>query len=549
LFEVTDGIYQVRGYDMANLTLIRSDHGYLVYDCTMCRETAEACLALARKKLGVFRIAGVLISHPHVDHYGGIGGVISREQIADSTLPLEAQFASGKVPVIVPKGFADAAIAENVFAGPAMGRRAQYQYGSLLPQGAEGRLAMGIGMGQSVGTVTYFAPTYEVGENVTLNLDGIEAQFQMTPGTEAPAEMNTYFPKYKALWMAENCTGTLHNLYTLRGAQVRDGKAWSDYIVEAYQSFGSETDVIFQSHNWPHWKDEIPAYMLNTAEIYKFIHDQTLHYLNLGYTANEIAAMIRLPEDLEKVWYTRQYYGTLKHDAKAVYQRYMGWYDANPVDLDPLPEEESAKKLMEYIALGSLDAIMEKARQDYAQGEYQWVAQIMKQVIYSDPSDMQARLLCADALEQLGYQAESGTWRNAYLTGALELRNGNQSLIAPSAGGMASTMTEWTVRMIFDNVGMRTDNNAAQNDDVEFDLIMSDLNESYHVRRVDGILLLFDGTSGTGGTRVTASKAALTMALMQGKMDGLQIEGDITVIQRLTGYMSAYRRDFNIVEP
>ena len=321
----------------------------------------------------------------------------------------------------------------------------------MLDKGEKGALSVGIGMGQSTGTVVLIAPTYEIGEDVPkLTIDGLEIEFQLTPGTEAPAEMNAYFPKYRALWMAENCTGTLHNLYTLRGAEVRDANDWAKYIIEADQRFCDKTDVVFQSHNWPHWGEEIHDYLLNTAAIYKFIHDQTLHYMNQGYTSTEVAAMLTLPEKLEKVWYTRPYYGTLAHNAKAVYQKYLGWYDANPVNLNPLPPSDTAKKLVEY--LGSTDAVLRKARKDFEKGDYQWVAQITKELVFADPSNQKARNLCADALEQLGYQAESGAWRNAYLMGAAELRKGNLSGLARTANGLGSAMKEMTVDMLLDYI-------------------------------------------------------------------------------------------------
>lgn len=291
--------------------------------------------------------------------------------------------------------------------------------------------------------------------------------------------------------------------------------------------------------------------MLNTAKIYKFIHDQTVYYINQGYTENEIASMIKLPDDLEKVWYTRQYYGTIKHNAKAVYQRYMGWYDANPVDLDPLPEEESAKKLMEYMGIGGIDAVIAKAKEDFGKGEYQWVAQIMKQVIYADPKNQDARNLCADALEQLGYQAESGTWRNAYLTGALELRKGNQAANGQTAGGMKNTIAEWTVRMMLDNVAIGSNCNAAQNDDLDFNLVVNvnDTVENYYVTRTDGVIMVFNGLSDDAKTTVTTKKGGLALALLQGNFDGLSIQGDDTVVKRLMKYRIAFTRDFNIVEP
>ena len=314
LFEVCDGIYQVRGYDMANATFIRTDNGWIVFDVLMCREDMAAAKALMEKHFGGLDIRAVLYSHSHIDHYGGIFGLLSQEDVADASLTLEEQLASGKTVILAPEGFLEHAVSENVYAGSAMGRRAQYQYGSLLEIGETGRLAMGIGLGQSVGSTGLLAPSYEIRTDETLIIDGLEIQFQLTPGTEAPAEMNAFFPKYRALWLAENCTGTMHNLYTLRGAQVRDAAAWAAYILAAEQRFGDDTDVVFQSHNWPHWGNrEIRTYMEDTAAVYQFIHDQTLHYINLGYTGEEISRMLVLPEKLNSVWYTRQYYGTLSH--------------------------------------------------------------------------------------------------------------------------------------------------------------------------------------------------------------------------------------------
>ena len=492
LFEVCDGIYQVRGFDMANTTFIRTDHGWIVFDVLMCKENMKAAKELMENRFGPLDIKAVLYSHSHVDHFGGVEGVITREQVADAKLSLKKQLASGKTLVLAPAGFLKHAISENVYAGIAMARRAQFQYGTVLDKGEKGALSVGIGMGQSTGTVALIAPTYEIGEDVPkLTIDGLEIEFQLTPGTEAPAEMNAYFPKYRALWMAENCTGTLHNLYTLRGAEVRDANDWAKYIIEADQRFCDKTDVVFQSHNWPHWGEEIHDYLLNTAAIYKFIHDQTLHYMNQGYTSTEVAAMLTLPEKLEKVWYTRPYYGTLAHNAKAVYQKYLGWYDANPVNLNPLPPSDTAKKLVEY--LGSTDAVLRKARKDFEKGDYQWVAQITKELVFADPSNQKARNLCADALEQLGYQAESGAWRNAYLMGAAELRKGNLSGLARTANGLGSAMKEMTVDMLLDYISILTDANAAQNDDVTLNLIVTDVNEKFYVTRKNGILLSYSG--------------------------------------------------------
>lgn len=549
LFEVCDGIYQVRGFDMANTTFIRTDHGWIVFDVLMCKENMKAAKELMEERFGPLDIKAVLYSHSHVDHFGGVEGVIDRAQVADDSLSIKAQLASGKIPVLAPAGFLKHAISENVYAGIAMARRAQFQYGTVLNKGEKGALSVGIGMGQSTGTVSLIAPTYEIGEDVPkLTIDGLEIEFQLTPGTEAPAEMNAYFPKYRALWMAENCTGTLHNLYTLRGAEVRDANDWAKYIIEADQRFCDKTDVVFQSHNWPHWGEEIHEYLLNTAAIYKFIHDQTLHYMNLGYTANEISAMLTLPEKLEKVWYTRPYYGTLAHNAKAVYQKYLGWYDANPVNLNPLPPCDTAKKLVEY--LGSTELVLCKAKKDYAKGEYQWVAQITKELVFADPANQKARNLCADALEQLGYQAESGAWRNAYLMGAAELRKGNLSGLARTANGLASAMKEMTVDMLLDYIAILTDANAAQNDDVTLNLIVTDVNEKFYVARKNGILLSYPGENRPDAQASVTCKRLQLLALMQGQQAGqVQVSGDATALKRLLAYASKFEKTFNVIEP
>ena len=549
LFEVCDGIYQVRGFDMANTTFIRTDHGWIVFDVLMCKENMKAAKELMENRFGPLDIKAVLYSHSHVDHFGGVEGVITREQVADAKLSLKKQLASGKTPVLAPAGFLKHAISENVYAGIAMARRAQFQYGTVLDKGEKGALSVGIGMGQSTGTVTLIAPTYEIGEDVPkLTIDGLEIEFQLTPGTEAPAEMNAYFPKYRALWMAENCTGTLHNLYTLRGAEVRDANDWAKYIIEADQRFCDKTDVVFQSHNWPHWGEEIHDYLLNTAAIYKFIHDQTLHYMNQGYTSTEVAAMLTLPEKLEKVWYTRPYYGTLAHNAKAVYQKYLGWYDANPVNLNPLPPSDTAKKLVEY--LGSTDAVLRKARKDFEKGDYQWVAQITKELVFADPSNQKARNLCADALEQLGYQAESGAWRNAYLMGAAELRKGNLSGLARTANGLGSAMKEMTVDMLLDYISILTDANAAQNDDVTLNLIVTDVNEKFYVTRKNGILLSYSGENRPDAQATVTCKRLQLLALMQGQQAGqVQVSGDVTALKRLLAYASKFEKTFNVIEP
>ncbi len=555
LFEVCEGIYQVRGYDMANLTVVKGETGWIVFDCTMSMETAQAAMQLIEKNLGSYPVRAVVISHSHADHFGGIAGVMTAEEAADASLPIEEQLAGGKIPIIVPEGFAEHAIAENIYAGKAMNRRANYQYGVLLAPGVTGKMAQGIGMGQSTGTVTYFAPTYEITETgTTLTIDGVEMQFQLTPGTEAPAEMNTYFPQFRALWMAENCTATLHNLYTLRGAAVRDGAAWAKYITEAVTLYGGEAEVVFQSHNWPHWgNEELNEYLVNTAAVYKFINDQTLTYINQGYTSDEISNMIELPEALAKNWYTRQYYGTVAHNAKAVYQKYMGWYDANPVHLNPLAPTESAKKWVEY--LGDTDEALRMAKADFDAGEYQWVAEITNVIVFADPANEAARLLCADALEQLGYQAESGPWRNAYLTAALELRQGNQALNAAQSSA-SGVMMEMTPEMLFDYMAILMDKQMMAEQNFTVNVTLADLQKQYVLQVKNGVLLVYENARREDAdVSVTCPKNAL-LYIIGGNvkaLDGIPMEGDAELIALLARSMNQFPTQgvmpFNIVEP
>ena len=552
LFKVTDNIYQVRGYDISNMTFVRSEHGWIVMDCLSSGVTAKAALELFESEMGEANIVAVIVSHAHVDHYGGIVGIISAEDAADPTLPLAEQIASGKTAIIVPEGFEDAVMKENVFVGTAMKRRSMYQYGSALRKGETGSLSVGIGLTVAQGGVGYISPTLEIREDGEVNIDGVRAVFQLTPDTESPAEMNTYFPDDKALWMAENCTGTLHNLYTLRGAQVRDANGWARYITKAQTLFGGEAEVVFQSHNWPHWgNDVIEAYMTNTAAIYKFIHDQTVLYINQGYTEAEIADMIQLPEALEKVWYTRQYYGTLKHNAKAVYQRYMGWYDANPVHLDELTPSGYAAKLVEY--LGDTDKVLEMAQADYDSGEYQWVAQITNTLVYADPENTKARLLCADALEQLGYQAESGAWRNAYLVAAFELRNGTKFYPANTALGVGSTAQNMDVQTMLDYMGIMLDAQALADKVFTVNLVLSDA-EDYLLKIQNGVLLYYEGEQAEDADITIRTKRLGILAIANRNTDGMSrmiesVEGDAALYDALCKSMTRLSLYFNIIEP
>ena len=552
LFEVAEGIYQVRGYDVSNVTFVRSEHGWIVMDCASSRYTAAEALKLFRSEMGDDPIVAIVISHAHVDHYGGIEGLISAEDAADPSLPLSEQIASGKTAILVPQGFVDAVMKENVFVGNAMKRRATYQYGSFLPYGEQGRLSVGIGLTVPQSGTGYIAPTFEITEALfETEIDGVKAIFQLTPGTESPAEMNTYFPEKKALWMAENCTGTMHNLYTLRGAEVRDANDWARYITQA-QTLFPDAEVVFQSHNWPHWgRDVVSEYLTNTAAVYKFMHDQTLLYINEGYTADEIAEMIQLPEALEKVWYTRQYYGTLKHNVKAVYQKYMGWYDANPVNLDALEPTEYAKKLAQY--LGDADRVLELARADYEKGEYQWVAEITNALVFADPTNQDARYLCADALEQLGYQAESGAWRNAYLVAAFELRGGTESYPQTGRIGVGTTAQGMDAQTMLDYMGIMLDAEKLADRSFTVNLRLEG-DDDYLLKVHHGVLLYYkDALSDAADLTLSTVRAGI-LAIANGNQENIEklvtIEnGDEALFKALCESMAAPKLHFNIIEP
>lgn len=553
LFQVTDDIYQVRGYDLSNMTFVRSYNGWIIMDCLASSHTAKAALDLFKSEMGDIHIVAVIISHAHIDHYGGIEGILTKEEVADPTLSLDEQIASGKTAIIVPDGFEDAVMSENVFVGTAMKRRSLYQYGTPIPAGEQGRLSVGIGLAVSQNGLGYLSPTFNVTEDVfETTIDGVKAIFQLTPDTESPAEMNTYFPDKKALWLAENCTGTMHNLYTLRGAQVRDANSWARYITEAQSLFGKDAEVVFQSHNWPHWgNDVIQEYMTNTAAVYKFMHDQTLLYINQGYTSTEIANMIELPEALNKVWYTRQYYGTLKHNVKAVYQKYMGWYDANPVHLDELEPTEYATKLVEY--LGDTDKVLEMAKADYEKGDYQWVAQITNTLVYADPDNQEAKYLCADALEQLGYQAESGAWRNAYMVAAFELRNGTGLYPPGEVTGAGSTAQQMDTQTTLDYMGIMLDSTKLADRSFTINLQVTD-DQDYLLKVHHGVLLYYPGEQDEAADLTIRTRKTGILAIAACNEDGVSklvesVEGDQELYNAFRESMTPLSLYFNIIEP
>ncbi len=556
LFEVADGIYQVRGYDMSNLTVVKGKTGWIVFDTLMSVECSQAAMQLIEKNLGKFPVKAVIISHSHVDHFGGIAGVISNDEKADEKLPIKEQLKSGKIPVITPEGFTEHSTKENIYAGKGMGRRSNYQYGILLKPGVTGKLAQGIGMGQSIGTVSFMTPSYEIKKSrEKITIDGVKLEFQLTPGTEAPTEMNTWLPEHKALWLAENCTGTLHNLYTLRGAEVRDGAAWAKYITEAITLYGKDVEVSFQSHNWPHWgNDVVNNYMVNTAAVYKYINDQTLTYINQGYTSDEISNMIKLPDKLNKIWYTRQYYGTVSHNSKAVYQKFMGWYDSNPVNLNPLMPTESAKKWVEYMR--DVGKVLEMAKADFDKGEYRWVAEVTNTIVFADPANTDARLLCADALEQLGYQSECGPWRNEYLTAAQELRHGNANFTAStkSDDGMVRTLS---APLLFDYMAIVMDKQKLSDYDFIMNVTLPDVKENHMLRVKNGVVLVYENTlSDKPDVSITCPKNALFAILSNDKKTvekAVKVEGDEKLLTLMMENMNQFpikeTNPFNIIEP
>jgi alkyl sulfatase BDS1-like metallo-beta-lactamase superfamily hydrolase len=474
LFEVQQGIYQVRGYDVSNLTLIRGQTGWILVDPLTSRETAQAALALARRHLGELPIRAVIFTHSHLDHFGGI----------DAVLPETA--APGSVRIVAPRGFLEEATSENVLAGVAMGRRASYMYGLHLPRDPRGHVDTGLGKTVARGTVGLRAPTDVVDHTPQeMLLDGVRFVFQYAPDSEAPAELTFQLPDAKAYCGAEIVSHTLHNLYTLRGAQVRDALRWSGYIDEAIERFG-DSEVVFASHNWPVWgRERALDYLKKQRDIYRLIHDQSLRMANLGLTPQEIAEEIELPESLEDVFSTRGYYGTLRHNAKAVYQWYFGWYDANPANLDPLPPDEAGARYVE--AMGGAAEVRRKAQEAFRRGEYRWVATLLNHLVFAEPDDDEARELLARAYDQLGYQAESGPWRDVYLSGAYELRHGAQAG-ALDLGAAMGLLRQVPMDRFFTSLATRLNGPRAAGKRIRLNFVFTDLGESYVLEVENAVL-------------------------------------------------------------
>lgn len=545
LFQVTDRIYQVRGFDLSNMTLIEGDTGLIVIDPLLTSETAHAALEVYYRHRPRKPVVAVIYTHSHVDHFGGVKGVVD-----------EADVKAGRVRILAPEGFMEEAVSENIYAGNAMSRRAQYMYGALLPKGPRGQVDAGLGKTVSLGTITLIAPTDLVAKSgETRTIDGVRMEFQMAPGSEAPAEMLIYFPQWKALCAAEDATHNLHNLYTIRGAQVRDANQWWRALDETADRFGARTDVLFAQHHWPKWgQQNISAFLSRQRDGYKFIHDQSLRLANQGYTMTEIAERLQLPPTLAGQWDLRSYYGTVNHNAKAVYQRYLGWYSGNPADLHPLPPEEAAQRYVRF--MGGADKVLAQARQSYAQGDYRWVAEVVKHVVFADPANQAARNLEADALEQLGYQAESASWRSAYLMGAYELRNGVSRAQATqtSSPDMVRAMTD---TMLLDLLALRLNSDRSMGHDMRINWVQPDTGKQYALSVENSVFLYKAGRQHANAqVTLTAPRAVLIGTLLGQttlpaavQAGQAKIDGDPAALQAWLGMLDQFDPRFDLVTP
>ena len=532
LYEVTRSIYQIRGFDMSNMTLVESEHGVIVIDPLISQETAAAALALYRRHRGDRAVTAVIYTHAHIDHFGGVLGVVD----ADTS-----------VPILAPEHFLQHAVSENVYAGVAMLRRGYYYAGVSLPKDATGTVGIALGAGASTGTVGLIAPTLDITRTGQEELlDGVRIVFQLTPGTESPAEMNFYFPGHRALCMAENATHNLHNLLTLRGAQVRDPRIWSRYLAEAIELFARDSDVAFASHHWPTWgTGDIITYLTQQRDLYAYLHDQTLRLINQGYTGSEIAEMIEMPPGLDRAWHTHGYYGSASHNTKAIYQRYLGWYDGNPAHLWQHPPQATGTRYVQ--AFGGIDATLAKAREFDQQGDLRFAAELASHAVFADPDRDDARDLLATVLERLGYGAENATWRNCYLMGATELRTNKIEHTEISSAGLAPALT---VTQLFDSIAIRINGPEAWEQRLSISWHFTDAHENYQMELSNGALIHYPTTDNrTGDLAVTLTKPQLLQLLATAKPDGIDISGDPAVLGRLMSLIDDPDPDFAIVTP
>jgi alkyl sulfatase BDS1-like metallo-beta-lactamase superfamily hydrolase len=545
LYEVAPGVWQVRGYDISNITFVKGNTGWIVIDPLTTEHTARAAMGLVDEHLGERPVVAVIYTHSHADHFGGVLGVTS-----------QADVDAGRCRVIAPEGFLHETVAENVIAGPAMARRSSYQFGPLLPSGPLGHVDSGLGKAIPLGPPGLVPPTEDIthtGEE--LLVDGVRIIFQMTPETEAPAEMNFFFPDHGWLCMAENCTHTMHNLVPIRGAQVRNALSWSKYIDETIELFGEQTTLMFASHHWPRWGGgDVRGFLTLQRDLYRWMHDQTMRLANHGMVPTEIAASLRLPEEFLAQSHTRGYYGDLVHNCKAVYQRYLSWYDGNPANLNKLPPTEAGKRYVEY--MGGAGALIASARASFESGDYQWVVEVVNHLVFADPTNQEARSLQADAMEQLGYQAESSTFRNAYLMGAQELRQGPP----PPANTMVrgrGLLAAMTVEQVFDAVAVRLKSEEVGGLSASLNWTFPDVDEIW-------ILCLSNRTlSSTRGRHSAHADASVTLDrttlisvvtqqtnFMDEMASGtITVAGDTEALAHIFGHLDTFQTNFSIVEP
>jgi len=544
LFKVVDGVYQIRGYDMANMTLVEGASGWIVIDTLFTEDVARAGLKLAMETLKSSKpVVAVIYTHSHVDHFGGVRGVVD-----------EADVRSGKVKVIAPEGFMDNAIAENVLAGNAMSRRANYMYGISLPANDKGSVGTGLGMALSIGAPGLIPPTVIVkktGEEMTI--DGVRIQFQMAQDTEAPSEMMMYLPEKKALCLSEVAVKLMHNVYTIRGAKVRDALVWSKYINETLDLF-PDAEVAFASHHWPTWGNaNVRQFVANQRDTYRFLHDRALNLANQGETMPELANASFFPKGLAADASSHGYYGTLSHNLRAVYNFYLGYYDANPATLDPLLPTESAKRYV--AAMGGEAAVVALGRKAFADGDYRWVVELVNKAVFANPNNAEARALQADALEQLGYQTESATWRNAYLMGALELRSGPKEMGASSFG--PDTVRGMTNELLFDFIALRLNHEKTDGMKAAISMVFSDSNEVWALELSNSVL---NSTRGrvlkNPDVTITLTRPAFLAMLLQGKKlpelvqaGTVKVEGDPQSFGAVVANIMNFDPVFNIVTP
>jgi alkyl sulfatase BDS1-like metallo-beta-lactamase superfamily hydrolase len=542
LFKITDRLYQIRGYDLACMTIIEGNSGYVLVDTLTTIEESKKAMELVYEKLGRKPIRAIVITHSHADHFGGIGGVVTVEQVEME-----------KIRIVVPAGFTKASLSENVLAGPAMGRRASFQFGVGLTAGPKGAVDAGLGKSRSGGTISFLPPTDEITETgQKMTLDGVEFIFEMSPETEAPSEMEFYLPQFKALCVAENVNQTAHNLYPMRGTLTRDAKAWAGYINQMIDLF-PEAEIAFGMHFWPVWgKAEVRNWLKKQRDMYKYLHDQTLRLANLGYTGAEISQMVQLPPSLASEWFNRDYYGAIQNNVRAIYTRYLGWYDGNPANLNPLPPIETAKRLVEY--MGGSDSVLTRAHQAFEAGEYRWVVQVLNLVAFADPQNISARNLEADAMEQLGYQMESSTWRNAYLLGAQELRTGKNKGPIRKTLSMYAGMAE---NDLLDFLTISLNGPKANGKVLSMNLVFTDRKTKYLLTLEDSVLNFFKDRQNPQAdiTLVGDKTSFIKLVLLGTPLDEVVQSGKLTLsgnadkFREFMGLFDEFPGDFNIVLP